>query len=204
MLRPNTQKTPPARMALFAVALLAAVVLGTLIDPGRSSYKAVPAPQPSDPAPDRSREGAVATVAAWLDALDTRQELLDSEGLRASIERLVVSGARADLTAKLARVASDLRAEGVVPPPTVRSAPVGYRVLAFTDDEATVATWEVVTRASAEIAPSVLWAQTRLTVVWENGWRIQDSTAEYRAPTELDAQELATLDLQHRSFSHAP
>lgn len=150
----------------------------------------------------RSPEEATAVVAAWLDFNDSRDELLDTEHRRATVERFVTRDDRARVARELDEAARQLEA-GSDPPATVRSSPLGYRVLRFTPSRAVVETWELVIRGAPDAPPRVVSAHSRLTLLWQNGWRIADvSVAGARAL--LSTGELAAADQVFRSFRHVP
>ena len=161
------------------------------------------APNSDQPDSVRNRDGAVATAAQWLDAVDTRQELLDAEGLRRSISTLVAADARVEMTQRLANAGADLRS-GDASPTTVRSAPLGYRLLSFTPDRSVVGTWEIVARGAPDIAPSVLWARSELVLVWEDGWKLSATRVQVEQPDELTAADMAGFDGDYTSFRHVP
>jgi hypothetical protein len=197
------------RLRLFVAALAAAVLLIVGMALGRASSGAEVSPSPSPEtsiggAVDPAETAVVALAGQWLSAVDTRDELLDQEHVQETVARLVSTTARPDIATQLAQAAVQLRAGADVPAPTVRSAPLGYRIISLSSTRAVISTWEVVTRGGAGVPPSVLWARTELTLVQEDGWKIGGSVVRVDQPRNLNASDLSVLDERFRAFAYVP
>lgn len=190
---------PAAAMAVVLFVLLVLALGGREPD--------TPSPPPPSagaaPASARSSDNAVAAAARWLDAVDTRQELLDDQHIKRAVEAMVAPEARDEMAQRLSAARDQLRA-GDRLPPTVRSAPVGYRVVSLEEARAVVGTWEIIARSAPDIAPSVLWARSELTFVWEDGWKLAATQVRLDRPAELPFSTVARMDAAYRSFRHAP
>ena len=197
------------RLRWFAAALAAAALLIVGMALGRANLDADVAPSTSPEASvvaegDPAETAVVALAGQWLSAVDTRDELLDQEHVQETVARLVSTTARPDIATQLAQAAVQLRAGADVPAPTVRSAPLGYRIVSLSSTRAVVSTWEVVTRGGAGVPPSVLWARTELTLVQEDGWKIGGSVVRVDQPQNLNASDLSVLDGRFRAFEYVP
>lgn len=116
---------------------------------------------------------------------------------------MVAPAAQAEMSQRLSTAGAQLRATpgGA---PTVRSAPVGYRVVSFEPTRAVIGTWEIVARSSPQIVPSVLWARSELTFVWQGSWKLAATTVNLDPPADLSATEVREMDASYRGFRHAP
>lgn len=193
--------TPEPRRWPVQILIAAALVVGVggLLLATRSE---MPAPQASAAVDDRSPRDAVALVASWLDFNDSQDELLDREHRRATVERFVARDARTRIAGQLEDAAQAIQVGGVASE-VVRSAPIGYRVLRFSRSRAVVETWELVIRGASESAPGIVSAHSRVTLLWQNGWRIADVAVNGGAGLR-STTDVATADDLYRSFRHVP
>jgi hypothetical protein len=144
----------------------------------------------------------VAAVGAWLDFNDSRTKVLDAAHRRATVVGFVARDARSRMTAALDDAADRLAAEP--PPATGRSAPLGYRVSSFRRDRAVIEVWEAVSRGALGEQPSALWGRNRITLVWEDGWKVSDVSLNASPASEWSASDLAAVDAGFKSFRHVP
>jgi hypothetical protein len=187
------------RWALLGLGALALVLLGVavgsrLASPGeRVVTQTVSASETSPPsgsappaAPDRfaqfprTREGATAAATAYVSAL-SGQALLDRDRLRGIVERIASGRARTELVSAYATAASETRRRlGVDASPTasvfLRVAPVGFRVAAFTENDASVLVWRVgIVASGATVQPQQVWTTETVGLVWEDDtWKATD------------------------------
>ena len=200
-------ESPRSRGKLIVIVIAAGAVFAALAlivaigGGGGSATRAVSAPEEQANVP--TREGAIATVARWLDAVDTRQELLDPTRVREAVAELVAQAAQSEMSERLASAGSQLRG-GTTSPITVRSAPLGYEMVSYSPQRAVVSTWEVVARGAEGVPPGVVWAHSELTLVWEQGWRISATTVRTQSLAEIDAAAMADLDAAYVTFDHVP
>lgn len=187
------------RWALIGLGALALVLFGVAIgsrvaSPGErvvtQTVSAGEASPPSGSAPPatpdtfaqfpRTREGAVSAATAYVSAL-SGQALLDRDRLRGIVERIASGRARAELVSAYATAASETRRRlGVDASPTssvfLRVAPVGFRVAAFTENDASVLVWRVgIVASGATVQPQQVWTTETVGLVWEGGtWKVTD------------------------------
>jgi hypothetical protein len=185
------------RLALgtIAVALLAAgMVIGARLDGDdvvqqtvtvASPPPAVDAPRRSDPsrsaresASRRTRAGAVFAATSYVGALGGTA-LLDPARLRRTVRSIGSSAARADLETAYRQAANAAREQlgvGAPPEPVVilRTAPIGYRIDAFSRAAATISIWRVgIVGSGATVEPQQSWRTETVSLVWENGdWKV--------------------------------
>lgn len=187
------------RWALLGLGALALVLLGVavgsrLASPGErvvtqtvsAGNATVPPGSPPAAAPDtfaqfpRTREGATAAATAYVSAL-SGQALLDRDRLRGIVERIASKGSRAELVSAYSTAATETRRRlGVEASPTsavfLRVAPVGFRVAAFTDNDASVLVWRVgIVASGATVQPQQVWTTETVGLVWEDDtWKVSD------------------------------
>jgi hypothetical protein len=210
-----------ARHALFRIAglvvvLAIGIVISTrLVSRGSSRpavTKAVAPPTNTAKMPGRhativdthTRTGAVAAAARSITAF-AGDVLLEPSRLRAIVARIAASSARARLVAAFEEASAQTRAKlgaGTVPRPVIllRAVPLGYRVVRYSPDAATVAVWYVgIVGSGATVQPQQSWRTQTVELVWEHGgWKVGAytsmagptpalSAAEAEAPGELFA-----------------
>ncbi|MBW3578888.1 MAG: hypothetical protein KY462_14335 [Actinobacteria bacterium] len=178
-------------------------------------------PASSDPGPsttvggvpvgyERSREGAVAAAANYAVVLDS-PAVLDSERLASVLQRVAEEDARADLTERFTRIAALLEERLSLDATTrsdagfvMRSVPAGYRILDYSDDEATVAIWGTsVFVAAGRQAVAPAWGTTELSLRWEDGdWRVLSIDTEEgpTPPLPGNAENAALVGAQINRF----
>ena len=105
--------------------------------------------------------------------------LLDPQRLRTVVERIAAPSARADLVSEFEQASMQTRSElgvGAAPRPVVvlRSAPVGYRIEAYSPTRAQVAVWYVgIVGSGATVAPQQSWRTQIVSLIWNNGaWKV--------------------------------
>ena len=147
--------------------------------------------------------GAAVAAAGSITAFDGNV-LLDPQRLRTVVERIAAPSARADLVSEFDQASMQTRSElgiGATPRPVVvlRSAPVGYRIEAYSSSSARVAVWYVgIVGSGATVAPQQSWRTQIVSLVWANGaWKVTSfqsspgptpplaNTAQVEAPGEL-------------------
>ncbi|HZR92271.1 MAG TPA: hypothetical protein VFA44_07685 [Gaiellaceae bacterium] len=212
------QPRPVKRLLLwaagFAVVFALGIVIGTSLASPHSSPvvtdRAAPtgaAQAPGPPAPVSSahtRTGAVAAAARSITAF-AGDVLLEPSRLRTLVARIAASSARAQLVAAFEEASAQTRAKlgaDTVPSPVIllRAVPVGYRVVRYSPNKATVAVWYVgIVGSGATVQPQQSWRTQTVELVWEHGgWKVSSyastagptpalSTAEAEAPGELFA-----------------
>ena len=154
------------------------------------------------PEPTPTRQSAVDAAGAWLDFNDSRPKLLSPEHRRRTVEQFVARDAQRRVARALDAAAA--RLVDMRPPVTVRAAPLGYRVLAASREQAVVETWEVVVRGALSLDTSTLLSRSRITLVWQGGWKVTDAEVEADPPGAWSASTLAAADRQFASFRHVP
>ena len=147
--------------------------------------------------------GAAAAAARSITAFDGNV-LLNPQQLRTVVERIAAPSARAELVSEFEQASMQTRSElgvGATPHPVtlLRSAPVGYRIEAYSSTRAQVAIWYVgIVGSGATVAPQQSWRTQVVTLVWANGaWKVTSfqsspgptpplaNTAQVEAPGEL-------------------
>lgn len=200
-LRADPGVRPRRRWQVAGVLLTAVAVLGVGVGIGRQSapvppppppeaqpsLDAGPTPGPGDPGPARVELGVPVGYAQTEDgSVAAAANYLQTAGSTAAIDpdnaepfgRLMFS-TRSDPA--LRPGALDVAdPAGIVDDPgfTVLARPLGYRVVGYQPDEATVDLWTLVTGIGSEALPyGTFWTTQRITLVWEGGdWRILTST----------------------------
>lgn len=138
----------------------------------------------------RSEQGAVAAAAQYTALLDGKRALV-AEDLDAAFDQIAAAAARDQLARSVGQGAElmieglgltgeDVARDDVV----IRPIPAGYRVTAYSDDEATVEVWgTAVVFAEGRQALSDVWSTVTLLLRWERGdWRLV-STQSQEGPT---------------------
>jgi hypothetical protein len=182
----------PAAVVLI-VALVAAAVIGRVTAP-RADARPVPRPTPVAEPPGlgatrtvagvpagyaRTREGAVAAMAAYGHALADPRVQLDDD--RRGTVAAAVGTSRYARTLRDARaVFASLRAGpvGQALRPGARAVflavPIAYRMLSYDGSTAVIKGWGVaITASDTGLTPAADWATTTTTAVWERGdWKV--------------------------------
>ena len=194
----------PARrgrlVAGCTVLVIAAAVAGRATAP-----ESIASPQ--EPVPNAAADPADAVALAagrWLELTDTSEELLDPRHRRMTVTTLVANGARDRFDRQLQVAARRLRNDLLGPPAVVRSAPLGYRLLSLRGTRALVETWEVLVRAGLNVDTAVLLARSRLTLRWEDGWKVAKTAVRVTTPDVWSAADLADAHEHFGSFRHVP
>lgn len=142
-----------------------------------------------------SPEGAASAAANYLDALAGPQ-LLDPSAYDALLRRMTTG----DGFAQLKRQADAGRPQALqnlgvggspAPQLIVRSAPLGYRIDAYSPAQATIGIWSVgVVGSSTTRPPDASWSTTTITVDWQDGdWRMSGyRTASGPVPPDSASQ----------------
>ena len=122
--------------------------------------------------------GAAVAAAGSITAFDGNV-LLNPQRLRTVVEQIAAPNARSDLVSELEQASVQTRSElgvGAAPHPVVvlRSAPVGYRIEAYSPQRAQVAVWYVgIVGSGATVAPQQSWRTQIVSLVWNNGaWKV--------------------------------
>lgn len=191
----------PAALAAAAVT----IGIGGILAADSAQVAQSPAvTPPSDAAePERTPRAAVAVVGDWLAENDSRRELLNAAHRRSTVARFVSKDAAPAIADQLHDVARRLETHAA-PPVTVRSTPIGYRVVSAASSRVVVETWEAVIRGALGMPPATALAHSRVTLIWEDGWRIARVAVRGASPRTMAADELAVADRAFRSFRHAP
>lgn len=215
----GTRPAGGRRWALLGLGALALVLLGVavgsrLASPGeRVVTQTVSAgeanvPSGSPPtAPDtfaqfpRTREGATAAATSYVSAL-SGQALLDRDRLRSIVERIASERSRAELVSAYVTAATETRRRlGVDASPTssvfLRVAPVGFRVAAFTEKDASVLVWRVgIVASGATVQPQQVWTTETVGLVWEDDtWKVTDLRSAPGPTPPLSASASPSGDL---------
>lgn len=195
--------------ALAGVALLAlGIGVGSRIS-SRSERVVVqtvtggagPTPTDGATAYAQTRMGAVAAATNYLTAISGRT-LLDPARLQDLLGRIATTKARPQLASVYATAANEARRRlgfDANPRPSIvlRVSPVGYRVSAFTDTDATVLLWRVgLVASSAGVPPQQVWTTETVRLSWEGGtWKVADLTSSPGPTPPLIAAVTPTADL---------
>jgi hypothetical protein len=127
--------------------------------------------------PPRSPTGAVTAAASAVQLLDG-PSLLDPARIRLLVDHIAASNARASLARAYGEGAMEVRtrlAVDSVPAPAVilRSALAGYRIESYKPSAATVAIWRVgIVGSGASVQPQQSWRTETVSLVWEQGWKV--------------------------------
>ena len=197
---PRTQATPSASSAPTTHAL------------GDSGPSSVDAGVPIGYA--HSPDGAASAAANYLGALAGPQ-LLDPPAYDALLRRMTTSEGYAELKrqadASRPQALQNLGIGGSPAPQLiVRSAPLGYRVDAYSPTQATISIWSVgVVGSSTTRPPDASWSTTTITLDWTGDWRMSDyRTTSGPVPPESASQvpslptDLFAASPQFRGFAY--
>lgn len=215
---------PTARGRIWVVGgvtLAVLVVLAVGVAIGRASSRATPAEgSSSDAAPpgptrlvegipvgyDRSAVGAVAAAANYTVVLGGKDNMDPAYGDRVYpvFTLPVVTNELLQRSRDFAGTLDDPAARVGDPELVLRTAPMGYRLDAYSDDEATVTVWAVAAGAGTKVLPlATAWGTERLTLRWSEGdWRISAIERE-SGPTPVDGVP-ASADLAARMNGFEP
>lgn len=189
------------RSAAVAVAVVAALVIGLLI--GRLTAPADDNSQPAPPRGDggatvgparsvdgvpvgyaRSREGATAALLNYsvvlsrllLDAPERRRAALEAMGTEAFVTATADQLDRARRAADQGPLGEGLRARATT---LYRGAPVGYRVVRYSDQEAVIETWAFgLVANTAGLGPQMTFQTATSTLSFQGGdWKLAASTS---------------------------
>jgi hypothetical protein len=151
----------------------ASVVTVTVTNPGRR-----PPAQGAPASPVPTRASAVAAAAQSVTAFDGRV-LLDPNRVEAVVNRIASSGSRASLLSAFEQASAQTREKlgaGRAPSPVIvlRSIPLGYRVVRYSAQQATIDVWYVgIVGSGATVQPQQSWRTQDVTLVWENrAWKV--------------------------------
>ena len=176
--------------------LMIGVLFGRLLAPAGEKpqpsppvIQRVPSPTPTPEGPraaagGRTPASAAREAARALSAL-TDARMLSDRGLRrgTSADNAVPAQPppRPPLFDRTFRYPADTLWRGEA---TLRMAPVGYRIEAYSARRASVAIWQVTLLASAEREPIAAWATSRAELVWSGGrWRVERFAPDTPGPT---------------------
>jgi hypothetical protein len=192
------------RVGLLALGLTA---LGLAFILGKASGPTGGAPPPSPPAPAPSRRGAVAAYLAqqaalgdprlWREPARRRERelaaMVVNPALRSSLEASIRTAA--DTATPLGRA---LRAGRAV---LARSAPLGYRIISYSPQRATIEVWVVSLLGGRGVPLDLRLARYRGTERWTAGaWRLAQirsladpSAVRFRGAVELSGRLTTAL-----------
>lgn len=161
-----------------------------------------------------SPDGAASAAANYLGALAGPQ-LLDPTAYDALLRRMTTSEGYAELKrqadAGRPQALQNLGIGGLPAPQLiVRSAPLGYRVDAYSPEQATVSIWSVgVVGSSTTRPPDASWSTTTITLDWAGDWRMSGyRTTSGPVPPESASQvpslptDLFVASPQFRGFAY--
>ncbi len=147
---------------------------------------------------ERTPAGAVAAAARSITAFDGNV-LLEPVRLQAVVSRIASRQTRLPLLAAFAEASAQTRAKlgaDTVPHPVIvlRSVPVGYRMDAFSPDEATVSVWYVgIVGSGATVEPQQSWRTQTVSLVWEHGdWKVASFESSAGPTPPLSGREATT------------
>ena len=203
---PSIEQPRPAKRTLalaagFAVVLAVGIVIGShLLSPGAPTRRVVT--EPAAPRTSAAQEpgrlahapaaqtpaGAAAAAARSITAF-AADVLLEPAQLRALVARIASSSSRPRLLEACEEASARTRAKlgaDTVPRPVIvlRAVPVGYRVVRYSPDAATIAVWYVgIVGSGATVQPQQSWRTQTVGLAWEHGaWKV-DSFASTAGPT---------------------
>lgn len=166
--------------AVFVIGLTTVSVMVTDDRPGTSTLPSTTAPAPAGH--QRSEAGAV-NAATEFQVIIGSNVMFDSTARRRAISDMAAPGARERLVAGFDRYIESIEAGLGIPPgsiatanPSTRLVPLGYGVLGYSDDEATVAIWTLTISRIANIPPRAGWGTATVALRWtDDGWKLADT-----------------------------
>jgi hypothetical protein len=179
-----------AALVAMVVALVAAATIGRLTAPTADSAPTTsPADAPASRATrlaagvpvgyPRTRDGAVAAMAAYGQALADPRVQLDDRRRRAVAAAVGTDGYARNLQdAEAVFAARRSGAVGQALQPGARAVflavPVAFRVVSYSDHEAVIRSWGVAIVASdTGLQPRASWGMTATTALWQHGdWKV--------------------------------
>ena len=197
---------PHAAQRRKHVALVAAAaVLGLLV--GRISDAA---PRDRGPAasaaiaPSPSRDGAVLAALGYLRALRW-DVLVDEQRRRRTLMRLATPEAVDSLDAELAAPAEALRGAVSEPPVVARPAVLGYRVVSWKQERATVSIWGMALFATGAYPAATQWSTSRVELVWSHErWLVAKVSSHGGPSPAAPMKQLVATARAHREVRHVP
>lgn len=128
--------------------------------------------------PVATRASAVVAAAASITAFDGNV-LLDPNRVKTAVKRIASAESRASLLSAFEQASTQTREKlgaGTAPSPVIvlRSIPVGYRVVQYSANQATVDVWYVgIVGSGATVEPQQSWRTQDVSLVWENNaWKV--------------------------------
>ena len=184
----------PAVLATLA-ALIIGLVVGRATAPDHTTAAPSPRAQDAPSGPSAQRAGVPvgyprtahgATAALLNDSVVLSRLLLESpKRRRAALGAFATPGYAAQLEPRLARARAAAEASPLGPAlrrqgtAIYRGAPLGYRVTAFTPEEARIETWAFGLVATDTVAPVMTFQTATSTMRWQDGdWKLAASDTQ--------------------------
>lgn len=211
-------------MSNKAAAILAgaALLVGGLIGRASASDATPPTPKPKqitgqalDPkAYPRTKQGAATAAQAYDEALGKAAFVMTADERRAVVDT-ISSAAMREQIAKDVEQAAQVAAKAFDLPNgqsqlVVRMAPMGYRVVSFTEDSVRVETWTATVFGKPGVGHGVItqFKTTTIDLAWEKGWRLAGTGQAKDGPTPVAdnpeaaaAVAAAVKDLQEFTYA---
>src|SRR5262249_17527092 len=90
-------------------------------------------------------------------------------------------------------------------PHVLRAAPLGYRFIRYSHEQASVAIWSVAIAASPGFGPDVQWRTVVIDVAWtRNGWKVTGGSGSGGPDPETPLHDLVLESSAFRDLTHAP
>ena len=187
--------------ALVAVAAIIGLLVGRISDaaPRDRSLEASAAVAPAP-----SRDGAVLAAFGYLRALRW-DVLVDEQRRRRTLARLATPEAVDSLDAELAAPAEALRGAVSEPPVVARPAVLGYRVLGWDEERATVSIWGMALFATGAYPAATQWSTSRVELVWSRErWLVAGVSSRGGPSPAAPIKHLVATARAHREVRNVP
>jgi hypothetical protein len=186
-----------AAVVVLVGSALAAARLGAGTTP-------LPAPRERPSAPRPTEKAAVRLAVSALYALSV-PAILDRARFESAVARLAAPGYERKVSAAFGATGAELAVSFRGEPRVLRSAPLGYRVVRFTQRDASIAIWSVAIAASRGFEADAQWRTVVIDLVWtSSGWRVSGGSGTEGPDPTTPLDELAIEASSFRSLTHVP
>ena len=151
-----------------------------------------------------TQDGAVRKAVEALYALSV-PAILDRRRFEVAVTRLAAPGFERKIIDAFGATGAQLAVAFRRGPRVLRAAPLGYRVVRYTTQSASIAIWSVAVAASRDFHSDAQWRTVVIDLVWTRaGWRVSGGSGSAGPDPTTPLDELATEASSFRSLTYVP